>query len=273
MNTLSCKYPHERDTHIRFFTKGHRYEIIPDPTNRYTSVTTWVHTHFPKFDADKIIDGMMRKPDWKVGHKDWGLTKAQIKASWSQNGEAVSSAGTQLHFDIEQVMNTPNTHTNLDILDRLEDHSNDTKSVEWLYFLNFMKDHSYYTPYRTEWLIYDETIRIAGSVDMIYLNDDGTVSIYDWKRCKAIPRVNLYNKFALTPCISEMPDTNYWHYTLQLNIYKYILENKYGKLVHGMYLVQLHPDADEGNYVIHEVFPLPGLDELMSDRASWVISR
>jgi ATP-dependent exoDNAse (exonuclease V) beta subunit len=270
---LSSKYPHARDANIRFFEKGHRYEIIPDAATRYTSVTTWVHTHFPKFDADKIIDGMMRKPDWKPGHKYWGMTKAEIKRSWSSNGESVSSAGTGLHYNIEMWMNTPNTHTHLDILEQTKDSFlpyGDEPPPEWNYFLNFARDHPMFTPYRTEWLIYDETIKIAGSIDMVYLHDDGTVSIYDWKRCKAITKVNLYNKFALTPCISEVPDTNYGHYTLQLNIYRYILETKYNKQVVGLYLVQLHPDVEEGNYLIHEVPVLPDIYELMSDRIAAV---
>jgi ATP-dependent exoDNAse (exonuclease V) beta subunit len=190
---------------------------------------------------------------------------------WSSNGEAVSSAGTSLHYNIEQWMNTPNIHTHMDIMERMEDNMSpygDDIPSEWTFFINFMKDHPLFTPYRTEWLIYDETIKIAGSIDMVYLNDDGTVSIYDWKRCKSITKVNLYNKFALTPCISEMPDTNFWHYTLQLNIYRYILESKYGRQVSGLYLVQLHPDED--NYVIHEVPFLPDLDELMDDRIAYV---
>ena len=80
----------------------------------------------------------------------------------------------------------------------------------------------------------------------------------------------MYNKFAITPCISEMHDTNFWHYTLQLNIYRYILETKYNKSVSGLYLVQLHPDVEEGNYIIHEVPFLPDLNELMNTRISYI---
>jgi hypothetical protein len=39
-----------------------------------------------------------------------------------------------------------------------------------------------------------------------------------------------------------LPDTNYWHYTLQLNIYKYFLENYYGLKITDLCLVILHPD-------------------------------
>jgi ATP-dependent exoDNAse (exonuclease V) beta subunit len=235
-----------------------------------------VHTHFPKFNSDKIIDGMMKKPDWKPGHKYWGLTKADIKKMWSSNGESVSSAGTNLHYAIEQFMNTENVHTHMDIVERMETGSiltidaSVTSTPEWNYFMNFTKDKPMFIPYRTEWLIYDEDLKIAGSIDMVYTNEDGTLSIYDWKRCKSINKINLYNKFALTPCISDMHDTNYWHYTLQLNIYKYILEHKYNQIVSGLYLVQLHPDVEENNYVIHELQNIYEMDELMNDRLKYV---
>ena len=98
-----------------------------------------------------------------------------------------------------------------------------------------------FVPYRTEWTIYDTELKIAGSIDMIYKNSDGTLMIYDWKRCKDITKNNTFNKYAITPCLDTVPDTNFWHYSLQLNIYKYILEKNYGVKVSQLYLVQLHP--------------------------------
>ena len=44
------------------------------------------------------------------------------------------------------------------------------------------------------------------------------------------------------------PDTNYWHYSLQLNTYKAILEKNYGKKVTDLYLVCLHPNNNNKSY-------------------------
>ena len=52
-NYLEKKYPHERDSHITFDEGPHIYTI--DGDSDFTSVTTWNHSHFSKFDADKII--------------------------------------------------------------------------------------------------------------------------------------------------------------------------------------------------------------------------
>jgi hypothetical protein len=84
---------------------------------------------------------------------------------------------------------------------------------------------------------------------MVFENPDGTLLIYDWKRCKEIEyEKGIFTKYATTPCISHLPDTNFWHYSLQLNIYKTILEHKYGKKVVGLFLVCLHPDNPYKTY-------------------------
>ena len=92
------------------------------------------------------------------------------------------------------------------------------------------------TPYRTEMMVWDKELRLAGSIDMIFENPDGTLQVYDWKRCKNIKKDNRWQS-STTECISHLPDTNFWHYSLQLNTYKYMLEKNYGKKVTDMYLV------------------------------------
>jgi hypothetical protein len=39
-----------------------------------------------------------------------------------------------------------------------------------------------------------------------------------------------------------LPNSNYWHYSLQLNMYKRILEKNYNKKIKDMFLVCLHPN-------------------------------
>ena len=259
---LSVKNSHKRDIHIQFFEEGHKYVIDFEPNVKYTSVTTWNHKHFPEFDADAIIDSMMKGRNWKEGNKYWGLNKDQIKALWDTNKTGVASAGTDMHFEIECFINEkllPNNYTHEQLYNLYmseHKHNHETKSLEWQYFINFVKDFPHLKPYRTEWTIYHEHVKISGSIDMVYENPDGTLSIYDWKRVKNITRVNNWNKFAIPQQICHLPDSNFWHYAMQLNTYKVILEEKYGKKVKELYLVRLHPDAEEKNY---ELIQLPDL--------------
>jgi hypothetical protein len=262
IEVLSIRNKHIRDNNIKFFEDEHKYCITFEPDIKYKSVTTWNHEHFEKFDADSVIHNMMNGKSWKEGHKYWGLTPEQIKSQWNSNKDAVAGAGTDLHYEIECFHNNNQfsfDYTNKDLLELYLDKKKthlENSSIEWKYFINFMKDHLHLKPYRTEWTVYHEDAKIAGSIDMVYENPDGTLSIYDWKRCKNITRINTFNKFAITPLICHLPDSNFWHYALQLNTYKHILETKYDKKIKNLYLVRLHPDANDKNY---ELIQLPDL--------------
>ena len=216
---------HPRDEMIRFEEGPHIYYINGDPS--FTSVTTWCHSHFEKFNADAIIDKMMAS---KKGPKSkyFGKTKEEIKEGWSQNGKEASEAGTKLHYDIECFYNGV---------------PNENDSIEYKYFLDYHEKMTQgLKPYRTEWTVFHEELKIAGSIDMIYENKDGDLIIADWKRCKEIKKANRYRS-SHTECISHLPDSNFWHYALQLNTYRMILEEKYDKKIVDMFLVRLHPNA------------------------------
>jgi hypothetical protein len=256
---LAQKNVHSRDQNISFAEKNHKYTILTDLVP-YTSVTTWVHRQFAPFDSDKVIEKMMSAKSWPKSPY-FGKTAEEIKTQWSANGAEVSSAGINLHRDIETFMNFPVDPANHETLfDYYQEHSEliENTSIEWNYFLDFVRATFSLVPLRTEWTIYNEDIKISGSIDMVYKNPDGTIMIYDWKRCKDIGP-NGWNKFAITDNLDHIPDSNFWHYALQLNLYKYILETKYDQTVTKLCLVKLHPNNKSKTF---EVIPLPQLGEI-----------
>ena len=249
MDFLAKANPHERDEHIEFDEPTHTYTIDGDST--FTSVTTWNHTHFKEFDADAIIANMMKSQKWS-SNKYFGMTPDEIKAVWDKNRDEAATAGTKMHYDIECYYN------DVDV---------ENDSVEFKYFMEFVIDHSDLKPYRTEWTVYDKELKLAGSIDMVYENEDGTLRIYDWKRSKGIIRNKQFEEYSTKECISHIPDTNFWHYALQLNTYKAILEKNYGKKVTELKLVCLHP-----NQKTYQLIDVPELTEemegLFKDRAT-----
>ena len=99
-----------------------------------------------------------------------------------------------------------------------------------------------FKPFRTEWAIYDEDIKIAGTIDMLHCRD-GLFDIYDWKRSNkvldSLGNPIVHNSFGQTgkDKYRNIDDTPYWHYCLQQNLYRYILESKYKIKVGKMYLI------------------------------------
>lgn len=236
---LSSKNSHIRDKDIKFYEQGHIYNVKGDTT--FTSVTTWVKKKFKKFDSDLIIDKMMNSSKWENSIY-YGKTKKEIKDIWKQNGIIASNAGTYMHKMIEDYYN------NIDMDESV------IGTFEYNSFLDYLQHNKHLVPYRTEWMVYDERKKISGSIDMIYINEDGTISIYDWKRCKKMDKVNAFNEYSIDKDYEDIPDTNYWHYALQLNMYKHIIEDNYGFKVKELKLVVIHPEFNNTYKIVDVPF-------------------
>lgn len=208
---------HERDRFISFEPIGHIYTVKGEV---YSSVTTVIDSYFPKFNADFWA---ARKAS------ELGLTKEQLKAQWEEKGEEARNLGTLLHHKIERYyLGLPND-------------SDSTYEI----FRQFSKKINL-APYRTEWAIFDDKHKVAGTLDFLdYQN--GRFIIYDWKRSNKLIRNGIpetescFRKTAFAP-ICHIPDTTYWHYALQVSVYRYILETNYGISIAGCRLAVLHPD-------------------------------
>ena len=214
---------HPRDANITFDEGPHIYTI--NGNSDFTSVTTFCHALFKEFDAEGILDKIFSRKPVKEKYRD--ETRESLKAKWEKNRVEAADAGTLLHKNIEDFYNG-------------ETITND--SIEYGYFKAFHEKHAHLVPYRTEWMVYDEELKLAGSIDMVFENSDGSLSIYDWKRSKGIEKVNAFDECSTNEITSHIPDTNFWHYSLQLNVYKAILERNYGKCVNELYLICLHPN-------------------------------
>ena len=78
-NVLALRNSHLRDSHLVFNEALHKYNITTDSNSIYTSVTTFIHQQFPHFDADDIINKMMKGRYWNSSHKYWGKSPEDIK--------------------------------------------------------------------------------------------------------------------------------------------------------------------------------------------------
>lgn len=240
--SLAIKHRHPRDNLMHFDEPTHIY-TVKGSSEGIVSITKFLHEFFPHFDADAVIVNMMKSKKWPDS-KWYGMSPQAIKDAWNANGRQASEAGTDMHLGIEMVMNGAE--------DVVPDSTKET--IEWKYFWNYWnKDSLIWEPWRTEWEIWDEDLKLAGSVDMIYRNRiNGTFAVYDWKRSKEIKMENNFQS-GFGP-VSHLPDCNYWHYTLQLNMYRWMLEKHYGIVVSEMALVIMHPNnTNYRKYVLNRL--------------------
>jgi hypothetical protein len=243
---LAVVNKHERDDRIQFEEETHTY-TIDGVRKGWTSCTGFLHNFFGHFDADAVIAKMMSSSKW-VESKYYGMTAEAIKKQWSDKGAASSAAGTRMHLDIEHYYNaTPLCTSENPSLEEglaaLEKDWAPNPGAEWDYFCDYQRTYVIpkgWKPWRTEWLVFDPEHKVAGSIDMIYMKPDGTLAIYDWKRIEELKTENRWQS-GLGP-VDHLPDTNYWHYSLQLNVYRYILQKHYGFVVSELALVVLHPE-------------------------------
>ncbi len=208
---------HERDSLIHFDEASHTYTVNGQVLK---SVTTLISECFEQFDADY----------WAAKKApSMNMTPEEVKALWERKGEEARNLGTMMHAKIERYYLGETNE------------SDDTYRL----FEQFTQ-HYHLSPYRTEWTIYDEESGIAGTLDFLNL-EQGVFTIFDWKRsnkilvCGSPETKNRWGKTAFSP-ISHVPDTIYWHYALQLSIYRYILEKNYGIQVSFGKLGIFHPD-------------------------------
>lgn len=261
VNHLDVTHAHPRDSRIQFFDDGHIYDI--DGRRDFVSCTSLVSRYYEPFDATAILKRMVAKdavfpsdvtPDYVMrAGKYKGMTRQQIQQQWTANGKRASGLGTILHGCIEYALNGCLDRFPFPAPPEFVDH-----------FPTFQREvlvNEGLTPYRSEWCVFDEVHELAGSIDMTFMTaakDPDTLLIYDWKRTlKLGEKTNRYRNMCAP--LDHLPDTNFWHYALQLNIYRHILETRYGKTIEGMVLVAFHPELPGTKGYQYE--PVPFLRE------------
>ena len=232
--------------HVGFEPYEHVYFVGKQCMAR--SVTQVLEYFFGKFDADETIQKMKNsssniwpRPEYTIVtlsgiHEPF--SDEQIKLKWAED----RNRGTWMHFNIERYLNGLQYSSDVDI--------------EMDYFIKFYDKEILgrgLKAYITEWRIASPNVlRLGGSVDFVGKFDDGTYGIVDWKRIKNWG--SLYNGFAKR-CVGSLFDldaSNYNKYSLQLNLYRYILEEEYGIKVSWMAVASFHPNQSEYKFAIIE---------------------
>jgi hypothetical protein len=239
---LASANAHARDARIRFVEDGHVYYLDDKPLT--LSVTGLIHNASgDHFHPQTALASMKRSKKWpSAKYSDAGedgtlhpWSDARILESWRTNGELASALGTDLHGRIERFLNGMEV--------AFADETVPNKR-EFGYFMAWWQTQltAGYLPYRTEWVIYDEDAQLAGSIDCVLKNTiTGKYAIVDWKRCKTNDAgfTNSFRKKFLPP-LGHIDDHKRNKWSLQVNVYREILEQHYGLEIESMAMVVCH---------------------------------
>lgn len=255
---LEANHGHLRDEFVFFEEEPHLYFIFDPssmaPVDNLTSVTTFIHLFKNKFDTEgKIAEIVGRKN--APGSKYYGKTADQIRNEWSDKTGTI--LGTKLHRLIELFYNDVDLSSlfSIDKMDSVHKMDKIDKEVyESIEFQSYFKDFhkqvvvaNNWIPFRSEWRIFCNQIKIVGTIDFVFIKDIDRpmeVIIYDWKRSKEICTYAKFKNKLLSP-IAHLDECNFIEYSLQLNLYKYLLEKNYGMKVIEMYLGIFHPNSSD----------------------------
>ena len=211
------------DNNISLDRENHIYKLKSNPNLEFTSVTTFVSQFFEPFNAEKIASRLAGTLNYQ------NMTKDDILKQWKD----AANHGTVVHEEIENY-----------ILNKTQVH--EPKSLQGLHWLKKYKLKSNFLIY-PEVMIYSEELKISGTIDLLlYDKNSNKYIIMDWKTSKKISMQSFRNKMGVHNVSSNIPDSKFNHYALQLSLYRYILETYYNLNICEHLIIHLKDDRCEG---------------------------
>ncbi len=268
-NTLNA---HPRDVRITFnddidpVTKKQNHFYLVDGTI-YPSVSAAIKHFFPEFDNKKISGEVAaralkkvedaakklaedaRKAALAAGKKPeprkW-LSEAEFAAERKARDATLEARRREISstWDDARTGGTAKHSVYEGFLQHLTDADYTNAPTGFYRAIEEMAEAGY-DAFRCEWRLFDEAAQMAGTADIVFIHRvTGEIILGDWKNTKVIryvARDAKYVRRGIHPLTADMPDSNYWHYVLQLNFYRYMMEKHYGRTVARILLFNFPP--------------------------------
>jgi ATP-dependent exoDNAse (exonuclease V) beta subunit len=233
-----------------------------EPTHKYTyqgeameSVTTVLKSLSAPFDADHHAA--------RIAERD-GTTTEAVLADWKVKADTASTQGDYVHNHAERLAWDLDQYKELII--KVKSHPDEYRPklhALWRWFTDRIElaNGFLFPELKVVWPEY----RIAGTVDLVASNFDGVRSIVDYKTNKSIDISGYRNM--LPPFQRgklKLEDSNFWGYSLQLNMYRRIMLERYDYEAERLVLVHL---TNAGKYVEYDVPILDAhIDKILEKR-------
>lgn len=199
---------HPNGLKLTFNEADHSY--VDEIGRDYTSVTTLIHSAFPKFNAEGIAAAKSAKT---------GVPAAQYIAEWDMNRNKAANDGTRAHENCEYQFlgQYGRMHQPVDELERAR------FNAGW----NEVRKMQSYSEARInpELIVFSPRFRVAGSIDLL-VSSDGGYMIVDWKFIKELKVRGFRGECGLIYPTRSLQHCNFIHYSLQLSIYELLLKTE-----------------------------------------------
>jgi hypothetical protein len=270
----------KQNGNIAFVEETHKYFDVTNPDAVFTSVTTMIHSYTQPFDKDfwsayKALEKLLTKDAWniekrsllnskkfdkvllemyEISENDFNREQQLILDEWDAENRKSCDRGTKIHADLENSFYAKKSDISLskfEIGGKFECRKD---------YSDLDIENGVYPEYLISRVSEDGKLRIAGQIDLL-VKKGNKIIIADWKTNKKIETKSFFNSKTKTSVKMKFPlnnldDVNYWHYTLQLSTYAWMIQ-KLNPEFEIEDLVLVHFDHSDNMTVYH----LPYLKE------------
>lgn len=264
----------KKNGNVGFVEKTHEYFNLDNPEKKYISVTTLIHRYTQPFQKDfwsayKALEKLVPKDAWylekkhllstkkfdpellklySISENDFNREQQNILDEWDKKTREACERGTKMHAELENSFYKAGKNIDLQkfgIGGKFE----------------CRKDYTDLDlPYGVypEYLIYresdDHILRIAGQIDLL-IKDGNNIVVVDHKSSEHIdtkPKYDNKNKAEVNMLypLNNLPDLNFYHYSMQLSTYAWMLQKINPKFVIKDLIIN-HYDHDGNNTLYH----------------------
>jgi ATP-dependent exoDNAse (exonuclease V) beta subunit len=225
---------------VKFHDAEHKYFIREQ---ELISGTGFVGQFKEKFDSEgQSVKSAKKK----------GVSVEEILADWDFKGDFSRTKGTLLHNYAENYWQNKVLPLDYTIYDEKFGGGLMKERLEECIrmFHNFYNEsNSALIPIALELVIGDAELGVGGMVDGLFWNQKhGELQIWDYKTNKEIAEYSKYKKRMKIP-INFLHDCELEGYSIQLNLYKYIIERNTNLKIGRCYLVHIHEEQEKYNVI------------------------
>lgn len=270
----------KQNGNIAFEEEAHIYYDVTKPEEKFISVTTLIHNFTNPFDKEfwssyKALEKLLSKSEWEIEKKsllstkkfdkvllemydisenDFNRAQQAILDEWDAENKRSCERGTKIHADLENSLYGKRRDIDLakyqigGKFECIKDHN------------ELDLEYGVYPEYLIHRVSEDGKLRLAGQIDLL-VKKGNKIIIADYKTNKKIETKSFFDKSKKSSVKMKYPlnnidDVNYWHYTLQLSTYAWMIQ-KLNPEFEIEDLVMIHFDHSDNMTVYH----LPYLKE------------